>query len=384
MLTQRQAALVLNGIPGVGPAVCRRLRDAFGDDLAAALSAEKSRLAAVPALGKSLAEKIYAWREFFDPQKEERALEAHGAKFVPFFDEAFPPLLKRIPDPPIGLYVRGNADTLRTEKAVAIVGTRKASLYGTTNAKKIAQELAACGWTVVSGGARGIDTAAHEGALDAGGAGTTLAVLGCGLDVVYPPENFELFRKIAENGGAVVSEFAFGKKADRRTFPQRNRIIAGIAAGTLVAESDLAGGSIITANFAADCGRTVFALPGRVEQPGSRGCHKLIREGATLAACAEDILEDLTGTPVQQMLEFSETNAEKNGDGGNDAPAGTENLSPEARKILRELNGGEALSPDALADRLGMPFPLVSANLLLLELDRLVARKSDGAYEILR
>lgn len=373
MLTQTQAAMALNGVPGIGPVAVRRLREAFGDDLSAVLRAEKSRLSSVPGIGKTLGEKISAWRDFFDLEKEERALAAHDAKFVPFFDDAFPPLLKRIPDPPTGLYVRGNADALATEKCVALVGTRKASLYGTTNAKKIARELAAAGWLVVSGGARGIDTAAHEGALDAGN-GKTVVVLGCGLDVVYPPENFELFRKIAADGGAVVSEFPFGKKADRRTFPQRNRIIAGMAAGTLVVESDIAGGSIITANFAADCGRAVFALPGRVEQPGSRGCHKLIRDGATLAASAADILEDLEGVPVQQMLDLGKTD----GDDG----AGTENLSDEARKILSALREGAALTPDELSARTGLPFPSVSANLLLLELDRRVSRKADGGYEI--
>ena len=148
-------------------------------------------------------------------------------------------------------------------------------------------------------------------------------------------------------------------------------LIAGMAAGVLVAESDEAGGSIITANFATDCGRAVFALPGRVEQPGSRGCHRLIREGATLATCAADILEDLSGKPVQQMLALENACAETG-----------ENLSAEARKILAALRGGEALSPDAVAERTDMPFPLVSANLLLLELDGRVARKADGAYEI--
>lgn len=376
MPTLAQAAMILNGLPGIGPIAVRRLCDAFDGDLPAILHAEKKTLSALPGIGKTLAEKIVSWRTLFDLEKEERALAAHGAKFVPFFDDAFPPLLKEIPDAPAGLYVRGNAERLKTQKTVGLVGTRKASLYGTTNARKIASGLAVAGWTVVSGGARGIDTAAHEGALACGeNGGGTLCVLGCGLDIVYPPENFELFKKISENGSAVVSEFCFGKKADRRTFPQRNRIIAGISAGTLVVESDLAGGSIITANFATDCGRTVFALPGRVEQFGSRGCHRLIREGATLATCADDIIEDLSGTPVQQTFCFEENS------GGNAANTANK-LSPEAQKILAVLREGEALSPDALAERTGMPFPLVSANLLLLELDRIVARKADGLYEI--
>lgn len=378
MLTQIQAAMVLNGLPGIGPIAIRRLSEVFDGDLANILYAEKRKLSGIPGIGKALAEKLVAWRALFDLEKEERALCTYGARFVPFFDSAFPPLLKEIPDAPPGLYVRGNTTCLKTRQTVGIVGTRKASLYGITNAKKIARDLALSGWCVVSGGARGIDTAAHKGALECGElGGGTLCILGCGLDIVYPPENLDLFRQIAESGSAVVSEFPFGKKADRRTFPQRNRIIAGISAGTLVVESDLSGGSIITANFAADCGRTVFALPGRIEQFGSRGCHKLIREGATLATCADDIIEELTGTPVQQTFHFEE----KTEDCEN-TPATTKNLPAESEKILLILREGEALSPDTLAERTGMPFPLVSANLLLLELDRIIARKADGSYEI--
>lgn len=380
MLSPHQSALVLNGLSGIGPVACRRLRDAFDGDLSAVLSAEKKQLFSVPRIGKNLAEKIFAWREIFDLEKEERALAAHGTKFVPFFDSAFPPLLSEIPDPPVGLYVRGNTDALSSRKNVALVGTRKASLYGTVNAKKISRELAAAGWSVVSGGARGIDTAAHEGALEADG--STLCILGCGIDIVYPPENVELFKKIAQSSGAVVSEFPFGKKADKRTFPQRNRIIAGISAGTLVVESDFSGGSIITAHFAADCGRTVFALPGRVEQPGSRGCHKLIREGATLATCAADIIEDLAETPEQQMLAFEGFSTKTENRLPETAHTESGGLSAEAQKILSHLQSGEALSPDTLSGRTGLPFPLVSATLLLLELDRIVSRKTDGSYEI--
>ena len=379
--TPRQAAMILNGLPGVGPVACRRLREIFGDDLVAVLFAEKKKLFGVPGLGKTLAERISAWRDFFDLEKEERALAAHDAKFIPFFDDAFPPLLKEIPDPPVGLYLRGNADALASRETVGLIGTRKASLYGTTQAKKISRELAAAGWNVVSGGARGIDTAAHEAALEAGG--RTLCVLGCGIDIVYPPDNAELFKKIAQSSGALLSEFPFGKKADKRTFPQRNRIIAGISAGTLVVESDCSGGSIITAHFAADYGRTVFALPGRVEQPGSRGCHKLIREGATLATCAADIIDDLSGTPVQQLLALENTPAETENRENPPQLAESEKLSAEAQKILAHLQNGDALTPDALAELTALPFPLVSATLLLLELDRLVARKTDGSYEIL-
>lgn len=377
-LSQKQAALVFNALPGLGSVSCRRISDAFGGDLAQALSAGVPALARV--VNRTLAERIANWREFFDLEKEERLLAEKNARFVPAFDDAFPPLLKQIPAPPIGLYVAGNPDVLAATDAVAIVGTRKASLYGATNARKFARELAARGLTIVSGGAIGIDTEAHRGALEAPN-GKTVAVLGCGIDVVYPRSNAALFREIVAHGGALVSEFPLGRQADRQTFPQRNRVIAGLTAGTLVAESDIAGGSIITANFAAELGRTVFALPNRIDQPRSRGCHKLIREGAILVSSVDDLLEDLTGTPAQTLLDFGENSSESEEKSAAELP-NTENLSAEARKILATLADGTARTPDELSGQLGLPFPLVSANLLLLEIDRRVARRADGAYEI--
>lgn len=377
-LSQKQAALVFNALPGLGSVSCRRISDAFGGDLAQALSAGVPALARV--VNRTLAERIANWREFFDLEKEERLLAEKNACFVPAFDDAFPPLLKQIPAPPIGLYVAGNPDVLAATDAVAIVGTRKASLYGATNARKFARDLAARGLTIVSGGAIGIDTEAHRGALEAPN-GKTVAVLGCGIDVVYPRSNAALFREIVARGGALVSEFPLGRQADRQTFPQRNRVIAGLTAGTLVAESDIAGGSIITANFAAELGRTVFALPNRIDQPRSRGCHKLIREGAILVSSVDDLLEDLTGTPAQTLLDFGENSSESEEKSAAELP-NTENLSAEARKILSTLADGTARTPDELSGQLGLPFPLVSANLLLLEIDRRVARRADGAYEI--
>lgn len=377
-LSQAQAALVFNALPGLGSVSFRRISDAFGGDLAGALSAGVPALAR--AVNRTLAERVANWRSFFDLEKEERLLAEKNARFVPVFDDAFPPLLKKIPAPPIGLYVAGSPDVLAAPNAVAIVGTRKASLYGATNARKFARELAARGRLVVSGGALGIDTEAHRGALEAPN-GRTVAVLGCGIDIAYPRSNAALFREIVERDGALVSEFPLGRQADKQTFPQRNRVIAGLAAGTLVAESDIAGGSIITANFAAELGRTVFALPNRIDQPRSRGCHKLIREGATLVASVDDLLEDLTGTPTQTLLDFGENSPET----AETAAAGTPDdaaLSAESRKILSALADGTARTPDELSELLALPYPLVSANLLLLEIDRRVARRADGAYEI--
>lgn len=378
-LTPVQAALVLNALSGIGPILCRTLESALDGDLTAALRVPAEKLARIRGIGKSVAEKIASWEREFDLAREEAKMEKLGFEFVPFFDARYPQMLKEIPDAPIGIYVYGNVAALQTRRTLAVVGTRKASLYGTAMTQKIARELAAARWTIVSGLARGIDTAAHIGALEA--QGQTIAVLGCGLDLVYPPENLELYRKIAAENGAVISEFRLGRAADRRTFPQRNRIIAGLSAGMLVAESDEKGGSMLSAGFAADYGRTVFALPGRVDQANSRGCHKLIREGATLVTGARDILEELESVAEQPTLalDFGEI---PESEAGGSASLENAGLVAEALQILKTLSGGDALSPDAIAELCGVPVATVLSNLLLLELDGRVARKADGTYEI--
>lgn len=380
-LSETQAALILNALSGVGPALVRRLTDSLGCPLAEVLDVPAGTLAKISGIGKTLAEKIAAHEREFSLAREEEKMLRSGFEFIPFFDARYPAMLKEIPDAPIGIYVFGNVESLQTRRTISVVGTRKASLYGTSMSRKIAKELAFSRWTVVSGLARGIDTAAHLGALD--GNGATVAVLGCGLDIIYPPENLELYRKIAETGGAVISEFKLGRVADRRTFPQRNRIIAGLSAGMLVVESDEKGGSMLSAGFAADYGRTVFALPGRVDQINSRGCHKLIREGATLITSAGDILEEMESVASQPSLalDFGDVPAK------NDSVAGTQiadalaSLPPDAATIYARLENGDALSPDEIAEFTRLSVESVLSNLLLLELERLVARRADGAYE---
>lgn len=378
-LTPVQAALVLNALSGIGPILCRILESAFDGDLTAALRVPAEKLAKIRGVGKSVAEKIASWEDEFDLAREEAKMEKLGFEFIPFFDERYPQMLKEIPDAPIGIYVYGNVAALQTRRTLAIVGTRKASLYGSAMTQKIARELAASRWTVVSGLARGIDTAAHIGTLEA--EGQTVAVLGCGLDIVYPPENLELYRRIAAENGAVISEFRLGRVADRRTFPQRNRIIAGLSAGMLVAESDEKGGSMLSAGFAADYGRTVFALPGRVDQVNSRGCHKLIREGATLITGAKDILEELESVATQPSLALDFGEISTSFSDGNTFPDNAD-LSPGTLKILKTLADGDALSPDKIAERCDIPVATVLSDLLLLELDGRVARKADGTYEV--
>lgn len=377
-ISPAQAALILNALSGIGAVACRKFADAFDGSLPEIFYASRKQLAAIRGIGENLAEKIVSWESEFNLEKEEEKMAKFGFDFIPFFDSRYPAMLKEIPDAPIGIYVCGNADALQTRRSIAVVGTRKASPYGSSMAQKIARELAGARWSIISGLARGIDTVAHRGALD--GNGTTVAVLGCGLDIVYPPENLELYREIASRGGAVISEFRLGRSADKRSFPKRNRIIAGLSAGMLVVESDEKGGSMLSAGFAADYGRTVFALPGRVDQAGSRGCHKLIREGATLITNSAEIIEEMESVASQPSLalEFGEI--------PNSVPVSAQDKAPpelsgDEAQIFATLAAGDALSPDAIAGKTALPAAAILSKLLLLELDGLVTRKTDGTYE---
>ena len=251
---------------------------------------------------------------------------------------------------------------------MAVIGSRRTSAHGLVLARSIGAGLARAGVCVVSGLARGIDTAAHEGALEAGGA--TAAVLGNGIDIVYPPENFDLYRRIAGTG-AVLSEFPFTRNADRQSFAMRNRIVAGMCRATVVVESDADGGAMITAKFAVEQGRTVCAVPGRVDQSTSRGCHKLIREGAVLVTCVEEILEELN---------YLGGKAPTGPLGRRGKPAGPAVEGVEAT-VLACFEGGEQLHMDALAERLGANVSVVGASLMMLEIGGYVVRHADGRYE---
>ena len=285
----------------------------------------------------------------------------------------FPDLLLEIYDPPIGLYVAGKIPNL---PFVGIVGTRNPTMYGQKQARLIASKLTLSGFCVVSGMARGIDTAAHEGALDAGG--PTVAFLGSGLDIIYPPESIGLYKRIVQNG-AVVSEFPFGRRADRRTFPMRNRLVSGVSHGVLVVESAASGGSLITAQFAADQGRTVFALPGRVDQPSSAGCHKIIREGATLISSVNEIIDDLRPYMIddQSLLNFDDKAVPLS-----DHTELTDGLSAREKLVCDELKDGEILSLDEISDRTSLRMPETMSVLTLLELNRKVKKHLSGKFEL--
>ncbi|NLV41146.1 MAG: DNA-protecting protein DprA [Candidatus Hydrogenedentes bacterium] len=273
-------------VPGVGGTRFVRLMARFGTPKKV-LAAAESELAEV--VGKSVAKNIRQYRDAVDAETQERLMRLHGATLVTMDDPAYPALLAEIYDPPLMLFTRGGL--LETDQyAVAIVGTRHPSHYGTAIAEQLAGDLAARGITVVSGMAEGIDAAAHEGALKAGG--RTIAVVGSGVDQVFPAAHADLMRRIIAQG-AVVSPFPMGMSAHKTNFPQRNRIISGISLGTVVVEAPPGSGSLITAKHAAEQGREVFAVPGEAGRPNSRGPHALIREGARLVETVEDILVEL-------------------------------------------------------------------------------------------
>lgn len=287
-MNSRQAYIVLNMMEGVGPVTVRLLSAALGS-VEAILSSTQRQLLAVEGVGADKVAKIVAQRSALEADSEEAKANAFGARLVTPADTDYPRRLLEIHDPPLALYVQGTLEG-RDGSGVALVGSRRTTHYGLETAERLALQLAGNGITVVSGLARGIDTAAHRGALKAGG--RTVAVLGGGLDCLFPPENAGLARQIMQQG-CVLSEYPMGRQPDKTTFPVRNRIVSALSLGVVVVECDVASGAMITARQAMEQGRTVFAVPGRIDSLGSRGPHRLIRDGACLVRDTSDILDEL-------------------------------------------------------------------------------------------
>jgi len=322
--------------------------------------ASREEILAVFGLNERVYQKIERVERTTDLADEVRRLEQCGAQLVTWDDERYPPRLREISCPPPVLYVLGDVQCL-SRSAVAMVGTRRPSTYGLRLAREMARELAARGMVIVSGLAVGIDAAAHEGALDAGG--KTVAVLGCGIDVVYPAANRKLRERIKENG-ALVTEFSLGARPQRWMFPQRNRVISGLALGTIVVEAPERSGALITAHHALEQGREVMAVPGDVQRGRSRGCHNLIRDGAHLVECADDVL-DVLGLPRRARPAAP---AIKPGE-----------LSPAESAVYNAL-GPELMHVDDIAARAGLDVPQASATLMLLEMKGLAQRFPGSRY----
>ncbi len=294
-------------------------------------------------------------------ERDLRTIAEKAVKVIPITSPDYPACLKNIYDPPILLYVNGTL--LESDKhSIAIVGSRRATVYGRSIAERIANDLASRGLTIVSGGARGIDTAAHKGALAAGG--RTIAFLGCGIDVSYPAENKKLFEAMTESG-AVVSEFPLGANPEPWRFPPRNRLISGLSLGVLVCQSPEASGALITAGYAAEQGKDTYAVPGNVDDERNRGCHRLIQDGAKLVQDATDILHELgldgdTEEPRQMGLPIEALN--------------------EQERDVASLLSLEPMHLDEIIEKTGMTPPMASGTLTILEMKNVVRRVPGNAY----
>ncbi|GAA4332802.1 DNA-processing protein DprA [Pigmentiphaga soli] len=348
--------------PGIGPVGARELLSAFGPPDRIYAAGHDALAARLPA---ALARQLCAPPGNQVRAQAERTLEWAGAPqnhIVTLGDPGYPPALLNTHDPPILLYVVGDPAML-ARRAIAVVGARSATAEGLDNARAFARHLALHGWCVASGLALGIDAAAHEGALEAGAEGAgTLAVIGTGADIVYPARNRALAHRVAA-GGAILSELPLGTPAVAHQFPRRNRLVAGMARGVLVVEAAAHSGSLITARLAADGGREVFAIPGSIHSPLSRGCHALIRQGAKLVETAHDILVEVSDTPAADAPE---------------APAGQ--AAEAADPLLRAMGYGP-VHLDELAARAGLAAAAAQARLLELELDGEIARLPGGRFQ---
>jgi DNA processing protein len=294
------AALVCNALPNLSPRTFLRLVERLGNGLGHVLSAGEGELAGELALPPRSVDCVLHWKDHVDPEKEFLALERFGGRFISQFSPDYPAILRSLEDPPIGFYLAGK-DIARA-RSVAIVGSRTCTFAGETLAQNLARQLSELGYIVASGMAKGIDLAAHVGSLAAHG--HTVAVLAGALDQIYPPENADLYRRIREEG-TLFSEFPFSQTIQRQNFPIRNRIITGLSAATVVVESPLIGGSMLSARSARRQRRPLFAVPGRLTDPRSAGCLKLIREGAHLFTGVEDIFAVIGTAPRASQLQLS-------------------------------------------------------------------------------
>jgi DNA processing protein len=351
--------LGFNLVKGIGPAKVQALLDHFGG-LAEAWQAHVHELQQVGLDGRSI-ESLLEARKRLDLDRELALTATAGVKLLTWDQPGYPRYLREIPNSPPLIYFQGD---LREgdQWAVALVGTRRLSPYGRQVTQRLVTGLVGAGVTIVSGLARGIDSVAHRAALEAGG--RTIAVLGSGVDNIYPPENRPLAREIADGRrGAVVSEYPLGTEPDARNFPPRNRLISGLSLGVVIVEAGDKSGALITANFAAEQNRELFAVPGNINSPSSKGTNRLIQQGAKLVTGVDDILEELNLTMVQEQAAVQMALPE----------------TAEEALILAHLSH-QPIHVDDLGQAVGLPSPVVSSTLTLMELKGMVQQVGGMSY----
>ncbi|MEY2537866.1 MAG: processing protein [Verrucomicrobiota bacterium] len=356
------ACIALNMLPTMGPVRLRRLLEIFQTP-DAILAAKRDQLRKVEGIGNEVVDQITNWESIVDLGAELARIREFGADVITQESPMYPKSLREIHAPPIVLYIWGEIQE-RDQHAIGVIGSRRTTHYGLESAKKLSYQIAYAGLTVISGLARGIDTAAHQGALAA--KGRTIAVIGSGLLEIYPPENRELAEKIRNGNGAIVSEFSMQIQPDRQTFPMRNRIISGWSHGILVVEAGLNSGALITASQALEQGRSVYAVPGHINAPSAMGSNRLIQQGAKLVMSAADVLDDL-----QILLPETKPSAEA-------AVRPLPPLSSDERLVYEAIDSAET-PIDRITAKCDLPSGTVSSTLLRLELKRLV-KQLPGKY----
>lgn len=380
--------------PGVGNSAARRLLARFGLPqeifrqpepalLQCATPAQAKSLCTVPPAWKALVETTWQWLADAAPQGSARAVVTLG-------DPRYPQLLLDTEDPPLLLYLMGPARLVEQApfppgRCLAVVGSRNPTAQGAENARQFSRALRDAGFTIVSGLALGVDAAAHEGALEGAAARAatepaTIAVVGTGLDRVYPRRNLDLAHRIAAHG-LIVSEYPLGTPPLAPNFPKRNRIISGLSQGTLVVEAALASGSLITARMAAEQGREVFAIPGSIHAPQSRGCHALIRQGAKLVESAKDVLEELRTPATSGSPASAQHGSTAEAAPCAEAAAESGSAMPDTDSPLLQALGFDPMGVDALVARTGMDAASLQVKLLELELEGRVARLPGGLFQ---
>lgn len=348
-------------IPGIGRVRLNQLENHFGN-LESAWKAPAGELRQAR-LDDGVVRAITTWRPKIALDDEMEKLKRYGVQLLTWHDDDYPARLKEIYDYPPLLYIRGSL-TAADEWCLAVVGTRRATAYGRQVTEEIVADLARNNITIISGLARGIDSVSHQAALDAGG--RTIAVLACGLDIIYPAENLNLARRIIENG-ALISEYPLGTKPKPDHFPRRNRILSGMSLGVLVTEAGEGSGALITANLALEQNRDVLAVPGSILSPSSRGVNNLIQEGAKLVQNCQDILEELNLRAVAQQLEFKEIIPES-----------------ETESVLLKRLSSEPAHIDNICAGSGLPVATVSSTLAMMELKGLVRSVGNMSYVLAR
>src|SRR2546423_2199028 len=324
-MNSTEACIALNMVPTMGPVRLRKLLEVFRQP-ERVLTARRDELRRIEGIGNEVAEQILNWESIVDLGAELKRISDFGANVITQESPLYPKSLREIHSPPIVLYVWGELQE-RDQHAIGVIGSRRTTHYGTESAKKLSYQLAYAGLTVISGLARGIDTAAHQGALAA--KGRTIAVIGSGLLKLYPPDNAALAEKIGHGNGAVVSEFSMEIEPDRQTFPMRNRIISGWSHGLLVVEAGHNSGALISVTQALEQGRTVYAVPGHINAPSAQGSNRLIQQGAKLVMDASDILDD---------LEILVPNAKPSADA---ASRPLPELTPDERSVYDSIDAAE-------------------------------------------